>query len=208
MVSVNGRMQTDWPARCTFVNGQQLCPIDYVFTHAWSFGLIKHFEVAKIGGSDHYPLRAELHVTRGNNRETALQVHVEYPKRLTTRISEEHVEKLRGIQQAIPLEEISSKKGSAWFETTISTLVDSLRVKFKGSKPGLGSKRPYKNECPWFDEECRITKALIRQSERRLRARYNVEASSTLLKLRIKYKSLIRYKKELIKIVAGQICWR
>ncbi|KAJ1129392.1 hypothetical protein NDU88_007763 [Pleurodeles waltl] len=48
------------PAKQTFRIGNQICPIDYAFVKAWSFGEVQDFEVEHIEGSDHWPLRLTI----------------------------------------------------------------------------------------------------------------------------------------------------
>ncbi|KAJ1186692.1 hypothetical protein NDU88_003473 [Pleurodeles waltl] len=57
MFYLNRRMKKDCPAKQTFRIDNQICPIDYAFVNAWSFGEVQDFEVEHIEGSDHWPLR-------------------------------------------------------------------------------------------------------------------------------------------------------
>ncbi|KAJ1151561.1 hypothetical protein NDU88_004341 [Pleurodeles waltl] len=90
MFFLNGRMKMDRPAKQTFGIGNQVCPIDYAFVNTWSFGEVLDFEVEHIEGSDHWPLRLTIRSAdkTQKEREKALILLVECPRRITTRLRE------------------------------------------------------------------------------------------------------------------------
>ncbi|KAJ1215546.1 hypothetical protein NDU88_003154 [Pleurodeles waltl] len=78
MFCLNGRMKKDRPAKQTFRIGNQICLIDYAFVNTWSFGDVQDFEVERIEGSDHWPLRLTIRSADKNQREKVLIALVEY----------------------------------------------------------------------------------------------------------------------------------
>ncbi|KAJ1101225.1 hypothetical protein NDU88_006297 [Pleurodeles waltl] len=108
MFCLNGRMKKDRPAKQTFRLGNQICPIDHAFVNAWSFGEVQDFEVENIEGSDHCPLQLTIRSTDKNQREKAVIALVEYPRRITTRLTESSLEVLNELivnYPNFPLEE-------------------------------------------------------------------------------------------------------
>ncbi|KAJ1207258.1 hypothetical protein NDU88_002650 [Pleurodeles waltl] len=91
MFCLNGRMKMDHPAKQTFRIGNQICPIDYAF--------VLDFEVEHIEGSDHWPLCLIIRSAdkTQEEREKALIVLVEYPRRIMTRLTESSLEALNEL---------------------------------------------------------------------------------------------------------------
>ncbi|KAJ1170861.1 hypothetical protein NDU88_002732 [Pleurodeles waltl] len=131
MFCLNGCMKKDHPAKQTFQIGNQICPINYAFVNAWSFGEMQDFEVEHIQGSNHWPVRLTIRPTDKNQKEKALISLVQYPRRITTNLRESSLEALNELIVNYPnltMEEDPKYvfKGS---NRGITLMVDCLKTK-------------------------------------------------------------------------------
>ncbi|KAJ1115736.1 hypothetical protein NDU88_003958 [Pleurodeles waltl] len=99
MFCLNGRINMDRPAKQTFRIGNQACPIDYALVNTCFFKDVLDFQVEHIEGSDHWPLRLIIRSAdkTQKEREKALIVLGEYPRRITTRLTESSLEALNEL---------------------------------------------------------------------------------------------------------------
>ncbi|KAJ1181533.1 hypothetical protein NDU88_006740 [Pleurodeles waltl] len=138
MFCLNGRMKKDRPAKQTFRIGNQTCPIEYAFVNAWSFGEVQDFEVEHIEGSDHWPLQLTTRSTDKIQREKAVIELVEYPHRITTRLTESSLGALNELIVNYPNLPLEEDPGDVFkgYNRGIALMVDCLRTKLKKQQVG------------------------------------------------------------------------
>ncbi|KAJ1208944.1 hypothetical protein NDU88_004323 [Pleurodeles waltl] len=132
MFCLNGRMKKDCPAKQTFRIGNQICPIYDAFVNAWSFGEVQDFEVEHIEGSHHWPLRLTIRSTDNNQREKALIALVEYPRRITIRLTESSLEALNELIVNYPNFTMEEDPRDVFkgYNRGIALMADCLKTKF------------------------------------------------------------------------------
>ncbi|KAJ1117849.1 hypothetical protein NDU88_006045 [Pleurodeles waltl] len=101
-------MNTDRPAKQTFRIGNQACTIDYAFINTCFFGEVLDFGVEQTEGSDHWPIRLTIRSADKNKkeREKAPIAQVEYPRRITTRLTESSLKPLNELIQILEWKKI------------------------------------------------------------------------------------------------------
>ncbi|KAJ1174258.1 hypothetical protein NDU88_006080 [Pleurodeles waltl] len=123
----------DRPAKNTFRIGNQECPIDYAFVNTWFFGEVLDFEVEHIEGSDHWPLRLAIRSAgkTQKEREKALIVLVEYPRRITTRLTESSTEVLNNLIVNYPILSMEEDPEDIFkvYNNGIALMVNCLKTK-------------------------------------------------------------------------------
>ncbi|KAJ1182705.1 hypothetical protein NDU88_007888 [Pleurodeles waltl] len=201
MFCLNGRMKNDRPAKKTFRTGNQECPIDYAFVNTWFFGKVQNFEVGDTEGSDHWPLQIIIHSVDKikKERDKALIVLIEYPRRATTRLTDSSLKALNNLIINYPILNMEEDPNDIFkgYNKSIALMVIYLKSKLKIPQEGKRKEEPYmmNNSKIWFNQECRCRKQRIRRLLRDYEKRPSVVKEEKLRQAKQDYKKLIRQRK-------------